>query len=668
MQTYVFIVRPFGEKSGVDFDRVEDQIIKPVLDERPDTEWGTTGPIVESGNIRADMMERLLTADLVIADISIHNANVYYELGVRHALRHRPTILINSRVDAVPFDLKTDRYLRYDPNDPETSRNELSRTIEATLKSDNTDSPVYQLIPSLERRDGVAYLSTPREFIEAVERARKNKRVGQLGLLGDEARVERWNLAGQRLVGQALSKLQAHTGAGATWERVRTARPDDVEANLALATIYHRAGDMARSEEAIARVTNGEASRVDRAEALALRARNHKTQWTAEWIAVDDPIEQQRQALRSAQLLDCLTAYRAGFLEDINHYYPGVNALSMSTILLELAGRYPDVWEARFEDEDDAASHLRRQTSRREQLLSATALAHDAAKARARRSGETDLWLDLSIADHRFLTSDRVEHVAQGYRDATARTKADFNIASAAAQLLLFKRLDICSEKAAASLAALGVPDDDLVAGVPPIPVAAEPRKRIIVSTGHRIDDPGRAQPRFPAAAETAARAALAAAIEEERSYADGAVSGIAGLASGNDILFHEVAAELGLETEAVLALPEGQFLQRSVDGSGGTWPERFRRLCTELNPDVLDEPMPTWVSAADKHYVFQRCNMWMLEKAFAIENADVTLLALWNRAAGDGPGGTADMVELARSRGAKVVVLNTDEFLTAGD
>ena len=34
-----------------------------------------------------DMFQLLLTADLVVADISIHNANVFYELGMRHALR-----------------------------------------------------------------------------------------------------------------------------------------------------------------------------------------------------------------------------------------------------------------------------------------------------------------------------------------------------------------------------------------------------------------------------------------------------------------------------------------------------------------------------------------------------------------------------------------------------
>src|SRR3954463_6062279 len=110
-----FIVRPFGERSGIDFDRVEKELIDPVLSDLG-IEGRTTLPIARAGNIRTDMFERLLLADLVIADISIHNANVYYELGIRHGLRARTTILIRTTTDGtdVPFDLRTDRYLEYE--------------------------------------------------------------------------------------------------------------------------------------------------------------------------------------------------------------------------------------------------------------------------------------------------------------------------------------------------------------------------------------------------------------------------------------------------------------------------------------------------------------------------------------------------------------------------
>ena len=60
---------------------------------------------------------------------------------------------------------------------------------------------------------------------------------------------------------------------------------------------------------------------------------------------------------------------------------------------------------------------------------------------------------------------------------------------------------------------------------------------------------------------------------------------------------------------------------------------------------------------------MFQRGNIFMMESALLRENADVTLLALWNGKAGDGPGGTADMVKLAEGEGAKACVKNSDEL-----
>ena len=51
------------------------------------------------------------------------------------------------------------------------------------------------------------------------------------------------------------------------------------------------------------------------------------------------------------------------------------------------------------------------------------------------------------------------------------------------------------------------------------------------------------------------------------------------------------------------------------------------------------------------------------MEDALLRPNADVTLLALWNGKAGDGPGGTQDMVTLAKEHGAKICTENTDEL-----
>jgi hypothetical protein len=122
-------VRPFGEKKvgkdqvTVNFDDVEKKLIQPALSDLK-IAGSTTAEILESGNIRHSMYQLLLLAELVIADLSIDNANVFYELGIRHALREKRTFLLNSRPanEPMPFDVLTDRYLAYDHTKPEASR------------------------------------------------------------------------------------------------------------------------------------------------------------------------------------------------------------------------------------------------------------------------------------------------------------------------------------------------------------------------------------------------------------------------------------------------------------------------------------------------------------------------------------------------------------------
>ena len=64
---------------------------------------------MRAGNIRTDMFQELMLADLVVADLSIDNPNVWYELGVRHALRKRGVIQLTCRRDHAPFDVLTER-------------------------------------------------------------------------------------------------------------------------------------------------------------------------------------------------------------------------------------------------------------------------------------------------------------------------------------------------------------------------------------------------------------------------------------------------------------------------------------------------------------------------------------------------------------------------------
>ena len=198
-----FIIRPFGTKSGIDFDKVEAELIAPALDSL-NIDGRTTGEVVEAGNIREDMFQMLLVSDLVVADISIDNANAYYELGIRHALREKKTFLLRAKgmANDVPFDLRTDRYLAYDAATPAEALPQLCDGLKATIASERQDSPVFRVLPELREPDRSKFLPVPREFREEVEYAAKARWMGKLALLGQEAKGSLWESEGIRMVGR----------------------------------------------------------------------------------------------------------------------------------------------------------------------------------------------------------------------------------------------------------------------------------------------------------------------------------------------------------------------------------------------------------------------------------------------------------------------------------
>lgn len=657
-----FIVRPFGTRRDIDFDRVEQELIGPVLDGLA-IRGRTTQEIARAGNIRTDMFERLLLADLVIADVSIHNANVYYELGVRHALRPRTTILIRARGDDVPFDLRTDRYLEYSADDPGGARELLAAAIRQSVVADNVDSPVFALLPALRPTDPDELRPVPERFSEDVRRAEQVRDLPLLSVLGQEAEGFEWWLAGARVVGRAQSELSAWADARATWESIRDKRPDDAEADLRLATVYQRLGDAAASNAAVERVLERPGiSDTDRAEALALKGRNAKDAWVADWRDKPDQPERSTAALASPSLQEARVSYHEAFLADQNHWYSGINALALTVVTVQLATREPGTWDVQYDSSEDAAAVLRDLRITWGRLDGAVRHSLDADAFRNRQSGEYDVWVDLGRADVRLLADADPPRVAEAYARARARmaheSTATFPVESAARQIRMYLDLGLFPSAGLAALDALGA------ARWEPAPPA---RSRIVVFAGHRIDAPDREQPRFPAASEDRAAGMIREAIQGELALAgDRPIEGIAGGASGGDILFHELAGELGVHTSLLLALPRDRFAAESVVDAGPDWMERFRALCETLDTKVLAETseLPDWLARRDGYTIWERNNLWMLHNALSRSDADVTLIVLWDGKGGDGPGGTADMVRLAESRGVRVVRLDAARLL----
>ena len=135
------------------FRAIFDSFIKPAVE--TDDEGKPTGfrceradQEVRTGNIPRDIIERIASAEIVVADLTTQNPNVFYELGVRHSLRQK-TIMIAQSLDNIPFDISSYRTVIYDPiiGLVQESIRELRSTITALSSSDDIkDSPVMDWI------------------------------------------------------------------------------------------------------------------------------------------------------------------------------------------------------------------------------------------------------------------------------------------------------------------------------------------------------------------------------------------------------------------------------------------------------------------------------------------------------------------------------------------
>jgi len=183
------------------------------------------------------------------------------------------------------------------------------------------------------------------------------------------------------------------------------------------------------------------------------------------------------------------------------------------------------------------------------------------------------------------------------------------------------------------------------------------------------MDAQGREKPRFPADKEEVARQAIREAIVKERPVNEAMAWGFAGGASGGDILFQEVCAELGIPTQLYLAIPPERYVVSSVQKAGERWVERFWKLYHQHSEqkrvrvlseatDISDEReyLPAWLRTKPDYGIWQRNNLWTLFNALSAGGArNLTLIALWDgEPTGDGPGGTSDLVRKVQECGAR--------------
>jgi hypothetical protein len=677
-----FVIRPFRKSDSIGFDPdlVHRELIAPALAQTGYI-GGTSAEISDSGSVPERMIQEIIDADLVIADITVHNANVFYELGVRHALRPTGTILIRARLAAalppvaatsptkvapapgalgpvapapvapspvvpaqpslapvapapeprqdVPFDIQGWSYEGYDPAQPGLAVDALVQVIRSARVRSSVDSPVFRLFPSLVV-DASGWDRLPLDLAEEIDVLRNGRELGGLRLLAEEVTGSRFEESALRQIAEAQEQAGDPSGACMTWESLLHRRRNDHQVNRQLSTIYSRLdADSSRSDKAIERALSGpKLPDFDVAELHALRGRNRKDAWKKSWKDKKQVAERQHIALRSALLDDSIDAYLGGFRRSIDHYYSGINALALIDIQLRLQQLLPAVWSSNFANETAAEHHQQERERERQWLISAVGVSLDRARRAARWADIKDPWLDATVADHLLSSS------AENHRIVAAYERAAFGLGpkgneSVLRQFEIFELLGLEPEAIKAARSALSPQTNGRAKKERPI--------EFVLFAGHMVDTAKAAEPRFPASLEPAVEAALQAKLIELQAEAKKrktVLVGIAPASAGGDLLFHLVCHHLHISTEVFLPVPDGQLRNNGVIGNGTApiWLDRYRDVIKHASKvRVLNRrpDLPSWRDGnGDEAYDWERTKRWMFHEAKA-RSEHVTALVL---------------------------------------
>jgi hypothetical protein len=337
-QPLCFVVMPFGIKpdgrgGSVNFDAVYADLLAPAIREAKLDPLRADQELV-GGIIHKPMYERLILADYALADLTTANANVFYELGVRHAVRPYSTVLVNADIARPPFDLAPDRAMRYRldqrgrPADPSADKQPIVKMLEAAREA-VTDSPVFQLIgdlpqPQIDRLKTDLFRERAEYSVAAKQRLASARAQG-----ADALRAEERGLGPFKDVeaGVLVDLLLSYRAAEAWDDMIRLVEsiPEPVRRTLLVREQYgfalNRAGRSAEAEQVLLDLVAGHGPS---SETYGLLGRVYKDRWDK---------ERAGSVLKARGHLDkAIGAYLRGFEADWRDAYPGVNAVTLMEI------------------------------------------------------------------------------------------------------------------------------------------------------------------------------------------------------------------------------------------------------------------------------------------------------------------------------------------------
>lgn len=134
-----FVLMPFADS----FREVYSEVYKPTC-EANDLDCWRVDELARPGSITRDIVEGILDADLIIADLTSRNPNVFYELGIAHTIDNK-TIMTAQALTDVPFDLQSYRVILYEQSIAGSKKlsSDLDTAIKELLQAlDRTNNPV----------------------------------------------------------------------------------------------------------------------------------------------------------------------------------------------------------------------------------------------------------------------------------------------------------------------------------------------------------------------------------------------------------------------------------------------------------------------------------------------------------------------------------------------
>ena len=358
-----FVIMPFGQKrdpaggSIIDFDRIYKNALEPAIKDadmdpiRADEE--RTG-----GIIHKPMFERLLLCDYAVADLTTANANVFYELGVRHTARPSTTLTIFAKHQPIPFDVNYLRSLPYELGKKNTFGKKEARSLRGqvpeklrdlrnlTVEQAPVDSPVFTLLSEWRPGD-ISRLKTDvfrdraqanEEFKRslAIIREKNKKEATRLDAQADLAAYR--NTLGELDAVDAVTvvdllltyrALKDWNGMIALFDEMPEMLKRQILVREQLGFAYNRrAGknkDLGDRAEVLQILTNVADQQGPSSETLGLIGRIHKDEWK-------EAVEAADTIAAIGHLDQAIDAYRRGYMADQRDAYPGINLLTLLDI------------------------------------------------------------------------------------------------------------------------------------------------------------------------------------------------------------------------------------------------------------------------------------------------------------------------------------------------